>query len=181
MSSEPQLKQTLLSRLKAADKVAILALGSELRSDDAAGILTGREIQKLCPGNRYGRKIKVYFGETAPENFTGEIKRFQPSHVFIIDAAQSGLPPGTISEIDPDDIDGISFSTHSLPIKVTAEYLKASIGCKIVIIGIEPKNLTFGSPITDEIANSSKKAARIIFECLARIFPIKKKAKKPVL
>ena len=145
------LKIGLKNRLKHAEKIAVLGIGSELRGDDAAGIIIAAQLEKECPKNQLGHNFKVFIGETAPENLTGEVKKFKPTHLIIIDSAQMNEAAGVVRLIDPDQIEGFSSSTHNLPIKIFTDYLVKSMGCKIIIIGIQPKKVYFNAGISKEI------------------------------
>ncbi|MDD5634254.1 MAG: hydrogenase maturation protease, partial [Candidatus Omnitrophica bacterium] len=114
------LKATLRNELKNAGKVAILGIGSELRGDDAAGVLVARKCERCF--EKVGH-VKVFHGSTAPENFTGEIKKFKPTHIIMIDSADIKKSAGEVAVIDLNNIGGVSFSTHRLPTKIMAEYL----------------------------------------------------------
>lgn len=149
----PELKYYFKEILRDAKKLAVLGAGSVLRSDDAAGVLVAEKLMKKLGGNETPG-ILVLNGSSAPENFTGEIKRFSPDHVFIIDAADIGAPPGSISVIDPQVIGGVSFSTHMLPMKVMVEYLRQEVGCPISVIGIQPVNLDFGEEVTSQVQSA---------------------------
>lgn len=137
--------------LKEASKTAFLAIGSELRGDDAAGILTANELNK----EKLPENFKVFLGYTAPENLTGEIKKFAPSHLIICDAADSGLNAGEISIISSDDIQGAAFSTHMMPMNVFINYISHDNPCKTLILGIQPKTLEFGAEITETVKNAA--------------------------
>ncbi len=143
----PDLRNKLKSNLKGAKKVAVLGVGSELRADDIAGILAAQELEKHP-------NVKVFLGYTAPENLSGEIKKFKPTHVIIIDTADMGKKPGEVAVFTPEDSGGISFSTHKLPIKVLASYLQQSFECRVIIIGIQPKTLDFGKPVSKEVKSA---------------------------
>jgi hydrogenase 3 maturation protease len=145
------LRLRLKNRLKSAEKIAVLGIGSELRGDDAAGIMIAREIKKECLKNPPGRKLKVFIGDNAPENLTGEVKKFKPTHLLIIDAAEMNEAAGVVKLINPNRVSGFSSSTHNLPIKIFTDYLIKSIGCKITIIGIQPKEVHFNGCISKEI------------------------------
>ena len=101
-------------------------------------------------------------GETAPENLTGEIKKFQPTHLIIIDAAELNKEPGHIEIMEPETIGGTSFCTHSLPLKVIIGYLLESFKFQAIIIGIQPKTLTFGAQPTKEVVAAAKHLAKTI-------------------
>ena len=149
-----KLIQELKNRLKLAKAIAFLGVGSELRGDDAAGIMIAERLEKVC---RKNEKFKVFIGHTAPENLTGEIKRFKPTHLVIIDSADLGKNAGEVCIIDIDNLQGVSFCTHQLPIKVMVDYLWQSIKCQIIIIGIQPKQLKFASRPSVETGKAVRK------------------------
>jgi hydrogenase 3 maturation protease len=164
------LKTTLKKRLSNAKRVALLGVGSELRGDDAAGILVSGQLEKECRKISPKGTFRVFTGSTAPENLTGEIKRFKPDHLIIIDSADTGKKAGAIVLIDPERVSGVSFATHQLPMKILVDYLIKSIGCKISIIGIQSKRLDFGSSPSKEI----QKSVRIISDTLKDIISRRK-------
>ena len=155
------LETILKKKLKDAGKVAVLGIGSELRGDDAAGLIVAEELQKSKIS-----KLKVFFGGTAPENLTGEIIKYKPTHIIIIDSADLDKDPGSVLLISSDDVGGISFSSHMMPIKMMADYLLRSIKCEIMVIGIQPETLEFGSSVSKEVEKSVKKISGIIRKCL---------------
>lgn len=138
--------------LKQSKKLLILAIGSELRSDDAAGMYIADELLKY---NLDKTKLCIIKGATAPENFTGEIKKYQPSDMMIIDAADTGKQPGGIDIINASDITGASFSTHMMPINVFLDYLFKDFKCRVLIIGIQPHTLEFGIGISDDVRKTA--------------------------
>ena len=152
------LETHLKSRLKNAKKVVVLGVGSDLRADDAAGMLVA---ELLKP------HVKVVFGATASENLTGEVRRLKPTHLIIIDAAQMGKKPGAIEIIEPGRIEGITFTTHQLPMSIIARYLNQEIGCEIILIGIQPKTLKFGDKVSPQVKASVAQLARLIKKILA--------------
>jgi len=164
------LKLLLKNKLQGAKRIAVLGIGSDLRGDDAAGMLIAEELEAYRKKIKDTRCIKVFFGSTAPESFTGAIKRFDPTHLLIIDAAEIKKDPGEAVLLDPQTIEGISFSTHSLPLKIMADYLLTDIkGCTLMIIGIQPKNLDFGSSLSFEVKKSVGDISKII-KGILRVF-----------
>jgi hydrogenase maturation protease HycI len=145
----------LTEALKAAQTVAVLGCGSVLRGDDAAGMavaerLSGLGLSELGLSGP-GGNLRAYCGSNAPENFTGEIKKFQPDALVLVDAAHMGLMPGEAAVIAPDGIDGVSFSTHILPLKIMLEYLRREIGCRAFVLGIQGASYGFGDDMTPEV------------------------------
>jgi len=136
----------LEGRLDGATRLAVMGVGSELRSDDVAGILVARKLSEAFP-DRAG--LLVVEGHSAPENFTGEILRFKASHLVIVDCAELDAPPGTVRLFPVDGIGGLSSSTHSLPLSIIIDYLDSQHPCETVVIGIQPQNLEFDGQPTD--------------------------------
>ena len=152
----------LKKKLHNAQRVAILGVGSELRGDDVAGLLAAKQIEKTITKQTTSPEVRVFIGETAPENLTGEIKKFQPTHLIIIDAAELNKEPGHIEIMEPGTIGGTTFCTHSLPLKVIIGYLLESFKFQAIIIGIQPKTLTFGAQPTKEVVAAAKHLAKTI-------------------
>ena len=160
------LRKTLAAKLNNAQRIAVLGIGSDLRADDSAGERVVRALQARCK-DACG-KARFFFGSTAPENLTGEIKRYKPSHIIIIDSAELEKKPGAIQVLSPKEIAGASFSTHRLPTKILVEYLMQSLACKVLVIGIQPKSLVFGKSVSPEVDKAIEELSAAIAEVLAR-------------
>ena len=157
----PDLEKFLKNRIKEATRVAILAIGSEFRGDDAAGLLVAENLKKLLKTSN--RRSKIFIGATAPENLTGDVKRFKPSHILLVDSVDFRDEPGTILVLSPRDIgDGVSFSTHKMPAKVLMQYFANSFECDPVLIGIQPLSVGFGDKPSKAVISSAKEVASAI-------------------
>lgn len=158
------LTTILRKKLNGAEKIGILGVGSELRADDAAGLLVASKLQKNLKKNR---KVKIFLGHTAPENLTGEIKNFKPSHLIIIDSVDINKRPGTIIAVEPDNTNNFSFSTHKLPIKLVADYLALVIACKTIIIGIQPHSLAFSQKVSNQVIQAVEKISQLLSKIIS--------------
>jgi hydrogenase 3 maturation protease len=158
----PSLQANLKSKLSNATAVAVLAVGSELRSDDAAGLLAAEALRSRLPQNPRCR-VEIYIGETAPENFTGEIKRFAPSHLLVLDAADMDKPVASVELIDVSAIQAATpGNTHSMPLAVLTNYLGKFIQCQVLLIGIQPATRTFGGEVTPSVRAAAEELADTI-------------------
>lgn len=168
------MKNELLEKLKSCrdPKICILGIGSEFKADDGAGVIIAQQLEKKCNNKKCGFSSSVLCidGSTAPENFTGDIKKFGTTHLFIIDAAEMGEKPGTVKLIPNDKVGGVSFSTHILPIAVMINYLRQSITFESIIIGIEPKDFEFGKEMSQDVKTSVEDLTNIIFESIEACF-----------
>ena len=159
------LKAYLAAKLKKSKRVAVLGIGSELRADDAAGILAAGYLEKTT-GRKNGR-IRVFKGFTAPENLTGEIISFKPTDIIIIDSVEMGESPGTVLCLDPDGIGkGVSFSTHKLPAKILIDYFGSKAECRVIFIGIQPASVAFGRKASAKIKSCARLVASSISKAL---------------
>ncbi|MDD5019164.1 MAG: hydrogenase 3 maturation endopeptidase HyCI [Candidatus Omnitrophica bacterium] len=144
----PPIKKHLKEKLRGAQRIAVLGIGSELSGDDAVGVLVAKELRRKPRPKRRGIILRSFAGGAAPENLTGQIRRFKPTHLIMIDAADLGMAAGSMALLDIEKIEGVSFSTHRLPTRILADYLVRCIGCQIIVIGIQPKEVGFGKKLS---------------------------------
>lgn len=163
------LSALLKASLRLARSLAVVGIGSDLRGDDIAGLLVLRHLRAAITRSRSktihsdaSERVRLFDGGTAPENLTGEIVRFQPSHILLVDAADLGQKPGAVKLLEPETIGGVSFSTHVLPLSILADYLKRALPCRIVILGIQPGATGFGLTPSRKISQTARRLARVI-------------------
>ncbi|MCS7060733.1 MAG: hydrogenase 3 maturation endopeptidase HyCI [Anaerolineae bacterium] len=137
------LRRTLrrLQRREQPVRVSVVGLGSELHGDDAAGLWVVRALmrqQSAAPSY-----VQVVEAGTAPENVVGLLRRFAPHLVIFVDAAEPvhDALPGTVRWIDWRTTEGVSASTHTLPLSVVCAYLADQLGCEVALIGIQVVSL----------------------------------------
>jgi hydrogenase 3 maturation protease len=165
------LKTAVRRNLKGAERVAVLAIGSSLRGDDAAGLQVADQLRRVRTKARskaVHSALRIFMGETAPENLTGEIKKFRPTHLVILDAADAGgKRPGSITLIQHDVLrGGSSISTHNMPVNVLIQYLQQSVPCKVLILGIQPKSHEYGQPLSVPVKKAAERAAAALAAAL---------------
>ena len=161
------LRKLIRNRISGAGRIAVLGIGSDLRADDVSGMLAARTLKTSLLKKKRSIPIKVFFGATAPENLTGEIKRFRPSQLIIIDTIDAGKKAGSIYTFKPEEISGgASFSTHKMPAKILVDYLVNSCGCQATIIGIQPKTVKFGESVSGSVKVAAEKVAGMLAEAM---------------
>jgi hydrogenase 3 maturation protease len=157
------MENELFNLLSGSKKVAILGIGAQFLTDDAIGLAIAEKLQLLY---HHKKNVKIYMGYTAPENLTGEIKKFHPDSLIMLDAADLGEEPGAVRIVDLTNTDAMSFTTHKLPIKFTAEYLAMETGCKCIMIGVQPKCVTDGCVLTPSVCSAVDKVAGLMKKSL---------------
>src|ERR1041385_2007174 len=88
----------LIAEINTSPRIAIVGIGNPYRSDDAAGILIARELsQREFAADR--EHFLICEAGHAPENVTGGLRKFAPSLVLLIDAAEMDKEPGIVEWI----------------------------------------------------------------------------------
>jgi hydrogenase 3 maturation protease len=157
--SLPTWQEALRPSITRQNRVAILGIGNPLRSDDAAGVLVARRLADSSHIRDLDSVLVIEAGH-APENATAGLRRFAPQAVLLIDAAEMGEAPGTVRWVGMEEIDGMSASTHTLPLSMLAKYLILELGCEVKILGLQPQSTEIGETVSrnvllaiDEIVN----------------------------
>ncbi|MDD5292457.1 MAG: hydrogenase maturation peptidase HycI [Candidatus Omnitrophica bacterium] len=125
-------------------KVLIVGIGNSLRGDDSFGpALTERIEGKV--------KANCLDAGSSPENYIGKIIKLQPDVILLIDAVSMDKEAGYMRLIKADEIPQYGFSTHNVSPRLMIENIKEHIKAEIFMLGIQPKNLEFGSPLSEEL------------------------------
>ena len=155
MSFEAQLEDFLND----FEKLIILGVGNELKSDDGVGPFI---IKNLMAENIESDRLLLIDSGTVPENFTGKIRMENPSHVIIVDACLMGCRPGDIRLVDKDDFTNIGISTHSMSLSYFVKYLERDTDFKIIFVGIEPETMDWGANPTENVEKAAFDFIKII-------------------
>ena len=153
------------SFLKGVGRVAIVGVGSEMKGDDAAGI----EVVRRLRGKLKSPKVLLIEGGVAPENFTGQIRRFKPTHMLLIDATDFGSKPGDVVLAEPEAIVGQSISTHTLPLSILAGYLREQTGAKIMLLGIQPARARMGAQMSTPMRDAVERVRAVLLRELGSL------------
>lgn len=138
-------------------RVAVVGVGHALRGDDAVGLAVAQHLRPAC-----GRWLVVAAGP-APENCTGTLRRFGPDLVLLVDAADLHARPGSIRCVECAQLEGLSATTHTLPLSVFAAYLTAEFGCAVSVLAIQPAaNNDIGAPLSTEVNRAARQLARVL-------------------
>jgi hydrogenase 3 maturation protease len=166
-------KKALAAGLKGKGRIVILGVGNPLKGDDAAGLLCAEALLKSIPA-KARRAVKILRTYDVPENYTGIIRKFRPTRVIIIDAALAGLKPGEIFVLEKEKIAIEEISSHKIPLMVLISYLEQSIECKVTVLGIQARNLSFGTPINPDIKAAVKTVSDYLAEIIGKTKPGKR-------
>lgn len=135
----------------------LLGVGNTMLGDDGIGPwIAGR--MKQCPD------WHTEDCGTAPENFTGVVRKIAPRLLVIVDAADMHLSPGEFRRISPETIGQVSFDTHSLPLTHIIGYLRESMPKmpEILFIGIQPGSVTFHDNVSEPVIRGGEAVAEML-------------------
>ena len=155
----------LKRKLQGVHSAVVLGIGNLQKGDDGAGTACAERIAgALTRGKR--RRIEAIPAGEVPENYTGTIRRFKPSHVVIIDACGARKAPGSIFLIEPSAIVDADATTHRMPLSMLVRYLEETVGCRVVVIGIEPQSLDRCHALSAPVGRAVDRLARFLTSCL---------------
>ena len=162
--------QNLLNRQTAESRLAIVGIGNTLRSDDAAGVLVVRALTEFRLF-RDRESVLVVDAGHAPENGTSTLRHFEPDIVLLIDAVEMGEVPGFIRWVDMDEIEGMSASTHSLPLSMLASYLNWELKCEVTLLGIQVKSNDVGEIVDLNVLRAVNEIVSAVTEAVMASIP----------
>lgn len=138
-------------------RVAVIGIGTELNGDDSAGIALARLLDRRV--KTQGNLLVVDAG-AALENTSGLLRRFEPDLIILVDAAEMGEGAGSARWLDLAQAEGVSASTHTLPLNLFASYIKTQLSCSVALIGIQPAQNSVAKTLSPEVGRAVKRMAR---------------------
>lgn len=135
-------------------KMVIIGVGNLLLKDEGVGVHAARELKtgilpegvEVLDGAVAGLGLLEFFG-TADK-------------IVLIDAVDMNLPPGTVVRFTPGELeavgDGPKFSLHEVGLPEVLEIARLTDRhpAEVVIIGIQPKEISWGMDLTPEVQAS---------------------------
>lgn len=150
--------------VKRIPRIVIIGVGNLLQKDEGIGIHAVKALQEMqLPDN-----VTTIDGGTSPDILACTRAG---DKLIIVDAARAGGEPGAIYRFQPADLNeeaGAALSVHELgvPQNLRLMLLSGSEPSEVVIIGIEPKEIEWGTELTPEL---EKKIPEIISVILREI------------
>ena len=139
------------------NKTILWCIGSPILLDDGAGPALFSELEAFP-----AEGVVPVNCETTPENWIAPLSKNPPQVLMVADAADMGLPGGSVRRMKLEDTGGITFSSHGIPLSLLLEPLKKSV--EIMIIGIQPERRGFGEGLSPEVSRAVQSVAQAIRE-----------------
>ncbi len=131
-------------------QIALFALGNLMRTDDAVGMLTLRELEEC---GRLPPDVRVIEGGTLGLDLLESLRGI--SHLLVLDAVDSGAIPGTLKRFEGLQVDDlpVSKSVHLLGFSdlMGALRLIDAAPAEVVLLGVQPASTDWGTILTPEV------------------------------
>lgn len=145
--------------------ILVLGLGNILLRDEGVGVRVVETMQRMdLPPN-----VEVFDGATAGLDLLDVLARRRK--VIVVDAIEGDCAPGTVLRLGPEDLaprDGQGISLHEIGLLETltlARCLGVAVG-EVVIIGVKPKDVSWGLSLSPEIARLVPEIVQLVLENL---------------
>jgi hydrogenase maturation protease len=141
-------------------RTVVVGVGNLLLKDEGIGVHIAQALQKLdLPQN-----VRIIDGGTSPDL---PYYLEDTDKLIIIDAVKGGGKPGTVYRFHPDDVNIESkemVSLHELGLKQSLEIMRivGNEPREIVIIGIEPNEIGWGTEPSDELQERTPEIIKIV-------------------
>ena len=147
-----------------AERVVIIGMGNELRTDDAIGLLV---VRLLKPYSH--TRLQVFEGHMTPDVFIAPACAVHPTHLLIVDAAEIHKNPGTWQLLFPKEVEEGLFTTHAIPAIEVAAEIQRRCGAKVAFLGIQPKSRDISLSQSKECLRAAEEIADIIRRIIAAL------------
>ena len=131
--------------------ILFVGVGNVLHNDDGVGVYIANQI-------REDDRIRVIRAEVSIENYIGKINSQGASYVIIIDSVFLGKKPGFWKVMPVEELLETTTNTHNISLK----QLSALFHSRVMILGIQPANVTFGEQISPEVIIAADEILKII-------------------
>jgi hydrogenase 3 maturation protease len=131
--------------------ILFVGIGNILKSDDGIGVYVSNHIQ---PTNKFS-SLTV---EVSIENYIGKINKLKPDILVLIDCVDFKKEPGYFELMPVQRIRDFTVHTHNISLKNISELFTMPVW----ILGIQPKNTSFGEKLSPEIKKTANYLIGII-------------------
>jgi hydrogenase maturation protease len=142
--------------------IVILGIGNVILRDEGVGVHAVRELE----GRDLPPRVQVIDGGTALMDLLTVIQ--EAERIIVIDALKGGGEAGTIYRVTPDDLMAETeraLSLHQVGLLEVLGMVKQLGGDpQVVIIGVEPKEISWGMELTPEVEARLPRVIDAVFE-----------------
>ncbi len=147
---------------EATPRIVVIGVGNLILTDEGIGIHTVKALQELD----FPDDVKLIDGGTSPDLIA---YTRAGDKLIIVDAAKAGGEPGTIYRFKPEDLAGgkaALTSAHEMGVVENLQLMSmaGSEPKEIVIIGIEPREIKFGTELSPELERKMPEIVKAVLK-----------------
>jgi hydrogenase maturation protease len=102
----------------------------------------------------------------------GRIIKEEPETILLADAVHLDLNPGQYRILQHTDILKCGLTTHDMSSRMLIEFLQNQTPANIVMLGVQPKHVSLGEPLSECVTETLTEVARLIQEARSCTKPI---------
>ena len=163
------VKRVLTSFIREHDRIAIVGLGNEYRTDDGVGIASIRLLENEVVGRIDG--VALFDGDRNLVCCLSDIEKFKPSGLLLLDAANLEMKSGTVLALAGNQITEQRISTHENNLGLAIAYIKMTLPeCKILFVGIQFESLEMSEELmlTQRTRRAVDSLVRLVANAVSR-------------
>lgn len=135
----------------AAPTTLVLGIGNTIMSDDGVGV---KVVELLQNGYTFPDNVELLDGGTLGLDLLPKLEGI--SHLIIVDAVETGKPPGTCVRLAGEELPDVletKLSPHQMGLKdlLAVARLLGHSPTEMVLIGIQPGSIEIGLELTPEV------------------------------
>jgi len=147
---------------EATPRIVVIGVGNLLLKDEGIGIHAIKALQE----RELPADVKLIDGGTSPDLIA---YTRAGDKLIIVDAARAGGEPGTIYRFKPEDLAeerSSLASAHEMGVVQNLKLMSLSGNkpVEVVIIGIEPKEIEFGTELSPELKQKVPKIVEVVLK-----------------
>lgn len=144
-------------------RVCLIGLGNPDYGDDGFGVRLAEALDEAGLPD-------VVVAESSPEKFIGEITASWFDSVVFLDAVEMDAAPGSVVLLTSAEITSrfAQISTHKLSLSLLAEWVEFGGNSKAWLLGVQPKSMTAGLQLSDEVHRSLEAVKELILSLRTR-------------
>ena len=163
-----KIKEFLLKEISADARLVVIGVGNNQRQDDEAGLLVVQNLIKEITD--VPNELLLIEGFGAPEYYIHEINDWKPSFLLMIDAADFGMPPGTIRIIQKEFLSLNAVSGHALSKKTLLDFLIGfNPDLQIYILGIQAAFISINEKMTEHVVQAVEDLTDILRDLIIKL------------
>ena len=133
-------------------QIVVLGLGNTLQQDDGVGVTA---LQALIDQSGRWPHAELVDGGTLGLTLLGYVE--DATHLLLLDSVRTGAAPGTLVRLEGEDIPlrlSTKLSPHQAGVVdlLAAAQLRGQLPGEIVVLGIEPAEIDWGTDLTPAVA-----------------------------